>query len=900
MNKLYEKINAQKEVIDSKKIEIPEYISENLKYSFFDWQKEAFENFIIYENFHKKKPTHLMFNMATGTGKTLVMASMLLYYYKKGYRNFIFFVNQNNIVDKTENNFIDSSHGKYLFKDSILIDNKIISIKKVENFSDNSDDIEIKFTTIQKLYNDIHVERENQTTREDLISRNIVMLADEAHHLNADTKKIKQESLDISELKDTTNKDIIEKKGWEHTVIELILNKSGASDNKNVLLEFTATIPNDDSVKKKYSDKIVYKFDLKEFLSAGYTKEINLISSTLKKKDRTLHALLFNWYRHKIALENNIGNFKSVVLFRSKTIEESQDDFEEFLNFTKNIKDGDFDFLINIEEKINNDKGLHEQGKSRTRDVLQYIKKNKIEYSVISKFIQENFQERNCIITNSKTNTTKKEKTDADQEALLNNLEDKSNHIRAIFTVERLTEGWDVLNLFDIVRLYEGQNAGGSDKKTAEATTKEKQLIGRGVRYFPFNYKDKQKNKRKFDDDLKNELRVLEELFYYTYDQKSRYITDLKNALREAGYISDKDIRTFSLKENFKNTDFYKTVKVWHNEQIKNPDRVKNDLKSIKSNFKFEYYTSGLEMLEEEMNLEEERDTQRLALRERGLGTISKNLSHFDKNITRKALNIKSQNHESLYRFDNLVEKLNVKEISDIFKKDFLGDLTIDIIVNNNQKFEDLSQKEKLDILLKFFEKIESEMDSFIHPNVGTDFKESSFSEIFNNPKIKAISESTESQNLSEELENEDWYILDSFVGTSEEVDLIKFIQSKIGNLENKYNKYYLLRNEEVYKIYDFEQGRGFQPDFLLFMEGKKSMYYQLFIEPKGNQFLGEDRTFSTGKESWKVKFLKEISEKYGDSEILKADSKKYQLYGVPFYNKEHNSEFEEIFNKFL
>jgi type III restriction enzyme len=33
-----------------------------------------------------------------------------------------------------------------------------------------------------------------------------------------------------------------------------------------------------------------------------------------------------------------------------------------------------------------------------------------------------------------------------------------------IFTVDKLNEGWDVLNLFDIVRLYEGQNTGGSNK----------------------------------------------------------------------------------------------------------------------------------------------------------------------------------------------------------------------------------------------------------------------------------------------------------------------------------------------------------------------------------------------------------------------------------------------------
>ena len=40
-----------------------------------------------------------MFNLATGTGKTLLMASTILYYYNKGYKHFIFFVNQNNILE---------------------------------------------------------------------------------------------------------------------------------------------------------------------------------------------------------------------------------------------------------------------------------------------------------------------------------------------------------------------------------------------------------------------------------------------------------------------------------------------------------------------------------------------------------------------------------------------------------------------------------------------------------------------------------------------------------------------------------------------------------------------------------------------------------------------------------
>ena len=585
MEYLYEQLNTEKNAIKKyapEVVAIPKYILDNLRYEFFDWQREAFENLLLSEKDHKEYPTHLMFNMATGTGKTLLMAGAILYYYKQGYRNFIFFVNQNNIVDKTENNFIDTTHSKFVFKEKIIIDGKTVEIKKVNTFSNNLDGIEIKFTTVQKLYNDVHIERENQVFLGDLIKKDIVMLADEGHHLNADTKKIGQIEIDLkTELRE--NPLEIEKKGWEHMVIELLLNRNGESEgNKNVLLEFTATIPENQKVIDKYASKTVYKFDLKQFLSAGYTKEINLLSSTLEKKDRILQVLIFNWYRHVIALKNGIANFKPVILFRSKTIEASKTDFVEFLKLVKNLKASDFDFLKDIESKFNEGEEIYEQGKSRVLDVMAFMKKEGIKKTEIIEFIKYHFAERNCIITNSKTNTAKTtEKTDANQEKLLNSLEDKYNNIRAIFTVNRLTEGWDVLNLYDIVRLYAGRDEGKASKgnrKAGSATVSEIQLIGRGVRYCPFSYMDTQKNKRRFDENLKHELRVLEELFYHA-ESDHRYISELKRELKERGFIDDGKIRkTFKLKDAFMKSGFYKDVKVWKNEQIVNPERRKKKL----------------------------------------------------------------------------------------------------------------------------------------------------------------------------------------------------------------------------------------------------------------------------------------------------------------------------------
>ncbi|NCA93695.1 MAG: type III restriction endonuclease [Sphingobacteriia bacterium] len=900
------------------KPKIPEYVSSNLKYEFFDWQQKAFENFLTYQAIKEREnpnqSAHLMFNMATGTGKTLLMAATILYYYKKGYRHFLFFVNQNNIVDKTENNFIDSAHTKYLFKEKIVIDDKTVAIQKVDNFSDNPQGLEIKFTSIQKLYNDIHLQRENQTTLDDLHNKNIVMLADEAHHLNTDTDKktSNQKELVPTEITGQTGEAEIEKKGWEHTVIELILNKNGKKEeNKNILLEFTATVPATENIAKKYEDKIIYKFGLKEFLQAGYTKEINLISSNLNKKERVLQALLFQWYRHKIAIKNDIANFKPVILFRSKTIEESKLDYRDFLRWTSDITSQDFDFLKNIVNEIVQSKNPHEQGRSRTEQVLAFIKKENIKFGEIADWIKNTYQEKNTIITNSKTNKTKKEKTDEEAEKLLNSLEDKNNYIRAIFTVSRLTEGWDVLNLFDIVRLYEGRDEGKDGKggrRAGSATISEKQLIGRGVRYCPFAFGDKIKNKRKFDDDLNNEMRVLEELYFYSTNDH-RYIDELKRELRKDGYIrDDRVVKTFALKKDFRDSKFYRETKIWYNKQIDNPERKKKTLDDIKKDFFVPYKIKGLEFTEQEIDFEKQEDLQRLILQEKGLQTISVKFKDVEKHIIQKAINIKAKQENSLFQFEKLKEELEIESLEEL-QTDKLAEFEVKIIVGKNTSYEDIDNGDKLGLVMKFLDNIFAELKDNIAPKIGSEFMAGDFKKFFAQSKTKTIETDDDSERIAKELEREEWYVLDSFCGTSEEKELIGFIKETIGNLEGKYKEIYLLRNEEVYKIFDFKKGRGFQPDFILFLKTKAKkkvgvaeaeLCYQIFIEPKGNEFIGDDGTFKTGKEGWKERFLEELTERYGLEKVIKAENPNYRLVGLPFFNRDHNADFKKEYESLL
>lgn len=903
MENLYEKINTEKNAVRRYApdvLKIPEYVSSNLKYDFFDWQREAFENLLIYENDYQQNPTHLMFNMATGTGKTLVMASCILHYYKKGYRKFIFFVNQKNIIYKTENNFIDSSHNKYLFANKIVIDNETVNIKKVETFSKSNEGIEIKLTTIQQLYNDIHIQKENQVLLDDLIKKDIIMLADEAHHLNTDTKKLQGE-LDLhTELKDGAKDEEIEKKGWEHTVIELLLNKNGQKgDNKNVLLEFTATIPEIQKVIDKYAPKTIYKFGLKEFLSAGYTKEINLLSSTLDKKDRILQALLFSWYRHRIALKNNLFNWKPVILFRSKYAdkdlpENSFADYEYFQNIIKNLRISDFDFLKNIEDRFVQGENTYEQGKSRVLDLIKFIKNEGINKTEIITFIKDNFTERNCIITNSKTNKAKtKENIDEDTDKLLNNLEDKNNHIRAIFTVNRLTEGWDVLNLFDIVRLYSGRDEGhqNGQRVAGRTTISEIQLIGRGVRYYPFSYQDKIKNKRKFDESLGSEMRVLEELYYHS-DSDHKYIDELKRELKKKGLIDDGKIeKRFNIKRDFAENPFFKNVKIWKNEKIENPERKQKTLDYLKENLDLKFDLESLGIKEQEIDFDkEDSDTERLNINDVNKKTITKAIKEFEKHIFDKAVNIKSKNQNILLRFESLQKEIDIESTED-FRTKMIGDLKIKLVTVKSS-FDEITNKEKLEILLKALDMIFAELKQHINPHRGTEFKAYSLADFFSEEVRKNVKKDEHSQRLEEELKYEDWYVVDQFYGTSEEKGLIEFVKDTIINLKNKYKEVYLLRNEEQYKIFDFKTGAGFQPDFILFLKDKTNLHYQVFVEPKGDNLLEKDE--------WKNAFLKEITERYSDKKVLKIEGKNYNLIGLPLFNEKNKEEFEEEYNKLI
>ena len=820
--------------------EIPNYIVKNLKYEIRPYQIEAFQRYILYEDFDGKssKPWHLLYNMATGSGKTLIMAGLILYLYEKGYRNFLFFVNSNNIIKKTKDNFINQQASKYIFKEKISFDNGEVSIKEVDNFEEADEkNINIKFTTIQQLHIDLNTAKENSVTYEDFAEQKIVLIADEAHHINAGTK---QGNLFGS---------------WEQTVMKILKKNS-----EHILLEFTATLDYENQeIIEKYKNKVIYKYDLAQFRIDKYSKEINLVRSLYDEQARIIQALILNLYRQELAVSKGI-NLKPVILFKAKkTIQESKASKKRFHEL---IADFSVDMLDNIR-------------KTSTVKIVQkafsFFNSINLTPTEMVERIRFNFEETNCISANS-------DKEAELNQIRLNTLEDANNPIRAVFAVHKLNEGWDVLNLFDIVRLYEGQNTGGSNTKIGKTTLSEAQLIGRGARYFPFIAEEGQNQyKRKYDNDIDNDLKVLEELYYHAKDD-NRYISELKKALIDTGIYEDEDqlvTKTLTLKDEFKDSDFYRTGKIVYNKKIvKSYNHVQSfdDLGIKKCNIVFSL-SSGTGQVFNIFTQGQEENTEKIKQEDIALCNIPKH-------IIRYAL---SQN--PFFYFDSLEKYFpNAPSLSYfIDDKDYLGGLAI-IFKGSKSRLANISNFDFLCAVKKLIQAIEVEIKSKITKYTCSKYFDKEIIKTFTDKKLRIHKDSERKAEQEEFIADKSWYVYNENYGTSEEKALVKLFDRFFKDLQATYKDIYLIRSERAFKIIN-EEGRAFEPDFVLFCKEKEGekLIYQVFIEPKGKHLLAHD--------NWKEDFLKKIGE---DKKIIKIISDKYLITGVPFYNNEDENEFKK------
>lgn len=853
---LYQKLDNASEMGFLDKTQ-PLFISKNLnpQFAIREYQKEAFARFFYYIKSYpqKKQPVHLLYNMATGSGKTFVMAGLMLYLYERGYRNFLFFVNSTNIIDKTKANFLDSNSSKYLFNDKISFDGKIVNIKEVSNFTTNqTDDIQIKFTTIQGLHTDLNTPKENGLTYEDFVDKKIVVLSDEAHHVNSTTK-----NGGLSKTEDE------EKRSWEYTVLK-ILN----SHLENIMLEFTATIDlSNEFVKEKYIDKIIYKYDLKEFRLDWYSKEVDILKSDMEQKDRIVQALILSQYRLKIAEKNKIYA-KPVILFKAqKTVAESEENKKIFIKLIKELKIKDIQAIqTHSTEPI-------------IKSAFRFFEENNISIDDLVRELQEDFGEDKCLSAND-------DKEAGKNQILLNTLEDKTNRIRAIFAVQKLNEGWDVLNLFDIVRLYESRS-NVVDKKTGKIkvwpqTLSEAQLIGRWARYSPFTTNEtlgEDKYKRKFDK-TDHELKILETFYYHTsFD--NLYITEIKQALREIWMMDEKEKKIFplELKESFINTEFYKTWVIYTNERKEIWWEWINSLEKAGITTQRIPYSLMSWISDTIVVFDEENKQNNAKIAKEPRTILMKNIG---KHIVRKAIW-----KNDFYKFDNLIQYLwELKSIDQFMADDkYLWNIKIDF--NWTQETLDNIDNEQLLQAVSFvLKQLEAEIKWKEIRYRGTkQFKPNTIQKIFKKEKDLFVE-------LWEEWfgVDEDWFVFEKIVWSSEEKAFVQLFEKKIQELQKKYEDIYLIRSERAFPIYSFDKWERFEPDFVLFMKdrsNKQPITYQVFIEPKWDHLLLVDK--------WKQDFLLEIDT---NAEILDLNLGNYKLIGLPFYNRWLENEFEKAMDE--
>lgn len=831
-------------------VDLPNWISDNLKPGFGlrPYQIEAFKRYIYLdqEDLEEKprRPYHLLYNMATGSGKTLIMAGLLLHLYQKGYRNFLFFVNSNNIIQKTIDNFLNPNASKYLFNDKIVIDGKEVFIKEIDNFEEaDSRNINLKFTTIQQLHIDLNNTKENSVTYEDFKDKKLVLIADEAHHLVAGTKSGNLFG------------------SWEDTV-----KKIHDSNFENILLEFTATIDIDTAeLVKHYQDKVIFKYDLAQFRIDKYSKDINLIRSLYDEQDRIIQALILNLYRQELATSNNI-NLKPVILFKAKkTIKESEQNKE---NFHKLIDH----FSVAMVEKIQ---------KTSTVPIVQkafhFFEAKRISVNEIVKRIQTNFRFENCLSANNDAEAEK-------NQILLNTLEDENNPIRAVFAVQKLNEGWDVLNLFDIVRLYEDRD--GKDGKPGKTTLSEAQLIGRGARYYPFALEEGQdKFTRKFDDHVSNDLKTLEELYYHTKED-SRYISELKKALVDSGiYEDDANLVQLNLflKPEFKETDFYKEGQVFFNKKIaKSFDNIKSfaDLGVKKINYRHTLSSGVGRMSSVFFEMENPVSNDEI------IKSKDVKLIEIPKNIIRFAL---SQNpffyFNNLYHYFPIIGSLS----NFIENTDYLAALEITFSGTAN-RLKEISHFDYLQALNGLLQNIEADIKSNSTEYEGSEYFKEPVHRVFKDKEIKVYKDSERADGQETLVANEPWYVYNANYGTSEEKKFVELFSRRFEGLNQKFENIYLIRNEREIKIFD-KLGRAFEPDFLLFCKQRdgEQMTFQVFIEPKGEHLKGHDK--------WKEDFLKGIR---NEQKTIKIHTDTYLITAVPFYNFNNENEFKTELNSVL
>ena len=850
---------------------IPDYINANLTHILRHYQDEALRNYHYTQSQIKPSPQHVLFNMATGSGKTDLMAGLILYLYQEyNYQNFLFTVNTNSVLMKTKDNLVNRNSDKFLYQDKIEIDGKQISIVEVERFpriqQDNT--IYIKLASVQKVSDDLFVVKENTMGLADYERQPVVILADEAHHYSASTKTEKESE-----------------NTWE-SAINKILNARNEQEQKNLLLEFTATVDFDkEAIYNKYRDKVVYRYPLNQFMSDGYSKKVKRIETSASDEDKMLNVVLLSQFRKYFAYSEGVtSTFKPIVLFKSPKVSVSLEANESFNRIIENLNTKDLLTFIRRQKLMDSNKS------SALSSAYDFYLEKELELGKIVQEIKRDFDARNVL----NANDTSGNMLEKGQYQALNTLENPNNLYRIVFAVAKLTEGWDVLNLYDIVRI---EKEAGTNKT---ATMAEAQLIGRGARYYPFEIQAQKSYQRRFDNEASNKQLILETLHYHTMNEP-QYLKQLVGSLKQMDLPTGEDKKNppieIKVKSSFKKTEAYKKGKIYYNEVVS----VEDDWFDSIDKYGITHQTS----ISRSLNYGSREVSYQSNVGKSETKSIS--VDKFDSRYIQKAIQ-----RLEFYKFDNLKKYIpllsSIKEF--IYGKKWLNadELHLFLTVPKEYRSIDITPDDILNVIIELLKEYEVKFKSGYIKQRGTNkFIGYPIKEYLTNynkrvPEYDTMNLFNETMQKIEVYEIEDdFFVYEKAIVNKLEYELIERVKSYVTDLKEKYHKaVYLLRMDEnmhresakseKLKLHQYGSRmnrsgevtethlQGFQPDFILFLEDSE-FYFQIFIEPKG---MSGDRFIS---ELWKQDLLLYMTDNQGEMEF-EANEENVRISGLKFYTR--------------
>ena len=498
----------------------------------------------VCEDSNKKAP-FIGFEMATGSGKTMLMGASVYYMHKMyGTRNFLVVTpSSTEIYKKTIRNFQKGTN-ETVWNDEVPFKFNIIT---GDNYKDTKDlfatdtDANIFIFNIDKFgSNATQTKKEwegsvwkdkqgNTISLLDFLAQNdLVIITDEAHH--AQSRKAKSI---ISAFKPIA------------------------------VLEFTATAIETDSSASKKNQTIVYKYDIKRFLEEKYGKKVRVLAlpgSDHKSKGKKteisdiekykLHTFFLVHLLKKKAINNDVKcrDLKPIGFVKVK----NEISFSEIIEkYIKNDLANDTEFLELILEKSKSED-------TETTNLIIEMFENDFN-SDISK-IQDaiRISANNSILLHSKSDNLVKKQFDDIQK----------NAVEIVIFIDMLNEGIDIPNIYSMVII----NDTPSDFKTSV-----KQIVGRGVRLNKFT--------REYDEVEDNDL--------LTHTEKLHIICDKGASFEEI---------VMQIQQEFGLTDKTFAIERGQEEMIDNPikhEKIKGiQIPKIKIDFKRKQGANILNVIE--------------------------------------------------------------------------------------------------------------------------------------------------------------------------------------------------------------------------------------------------------------------------------------------------------------